>query len=87
MVAYNLRLLELCSFPNNKFSRGTSWIEFPRYNTENCEYRAGKIEDLVAVRMDLAHRNISHIRECVRPNWNVLETFNNMADDGECVTA
>lgn len=86
VVAYNQRFLELCSFPSEKFPQGTSLSEFVRYNAVNGEYGVGNIEDLVAVRMNLARRNIAHMRERVRPNGQVLEIRSNPADDGGCVT-
>ena len=73
LVAVNQRFRELLDLPESLVRPGVHLSEFFRFNAERGEYGPGAVEEQVAARLELAHRNEPHLFERERPDGTVLE--------------
>ena len=86
LVAWNKAFLRLLDFPEEMAYVGASFESFIRYNAERGEYGAGDVEELIAERVRLARRFVSHHTERVRPDGRVLALRGEPLPDNGFVT-
>ncbi len=86
LVATNRRLFEMLDLPLRLSKRGTHLSQFLRVNAERGEYGDGDIDDLVAKRIERAHRFEPHTFERVRPNGQVILVTGTPIPEGGFVT-
>ena len=74
MIYCNEQQKKLLEYPDDLFDGGYPTLEdLYRLNAARGEYGPGDVEDLVAVRMELAREQRAHVFERTRPNGTVLE--------------
>ena len=74
LVVCNDKVRELVGYPDELFRDGMPTFEqIVRSNAERGEYGPGDVENLVAERLDRAHRAVPHQLERLRPNGTHLE--------------
>ena len=72
LVFANKRLGELLDVPQELLTRGTTFEDVIRYNSEHGEYGPGDVEEQVQERIRVAREFRAHTVERVRPNGRVI---------------
>lgn len=72
LVFANKRLGELLDVPQHLLTRGTTFEDVIRYNSEHGEYGPGDVEEQVQERIRVAREFRAHTVERVRPNGRVI---------------
>jgi PAS domain S-box-containing protein len=72
LVFANKRLGELLDVPQQLLTRGTTFEDVIRYNSEHGEYGPGDVEEQVQERIRVAREFRAHTVERVRPNGRVI---------------
>ncbi|MBA3057933.1 MAG: PAS-domain containing protein [Gammaproteobacteria bacterium] len=86
LVAWNQAFLRLLDFPEGMAYVGATFESFIRYNAERGEYGPGDVQELIAERVRLASRFVSHYTERARPDGRILAVRGDPLPDNGFVT-
>ncbi len=86
LVSWNERFRELLELPPELLESPLPFEDVIRYNAERGEYGPGDVDELVRVRVELAHRFEPHCIERTRPDGTVIEIRGNPLPSGGFVT-
>jgi len=86
IVVCNDRFTEMCDVPEDLLKLGESYENVFRFRAERGDYGSGKVDDLVAERVDSLKNPNDKVFEDITPNGHIFEVRRRPAEDGGVVT-